>query len=500
MDVLEVKQRRSRAKQEVTTTARRLKNLLNREVDLEALNDLFLDLELAYDNFCEINEEFEVLVSSEEFAEHRVVNGKDLKEYESRVKQVYEEAKVEFSEQKTTRVQKQAEIQIFPLKAALSRSVIKIKELADGIKENIGSEHLDMHLLQEDKCELDRLSNEMWDNMSKLGFVGGIKHAHEEEEVHEIQRLVCSLKRDIDKYLRNHLDNRVHVSGVQAPTPESPTVYPQSTTGTLVSQPIIYTTETPAVTHPSAPSTENQVVLQSGVTNTGYPPVTSPTLPSLSFYNTSHHLPEKVSCQPWSQRYNFSVSGVQASTPVTPTVYPQCTTGTPVSEPIIYTSGTTAVSYPSVPSTGNPVILQSNVMNTGYPSFTSPNFYESPRRPPVQVNYQPWSRGNSFPGGVAFSSNSDVRLKKISLPVFSGQRKDWPEFKTVWKQLAENAYTNQAALASELKRSVRGEAKERIKSVYVTKPEAYEIMWKKLETYYNDTSASVQSHWGFRAL
>ena len=83
MDILEVKQRRSRAKQEVTTTARRLKNLLNREVDLEALNDLFLDLELAYDNFCEINEEFEVLVSSEEFAEHRVVNGKDLKEYEN---------------------------------------------------------------------------------------------------------------------------------------------------------------------------------------------------------------------------------------------------------------------------------------------------------------------------------------------------------------------------------------------------------------------------------
>ena len=493
MEILEVKQRRSRAKQEVTTTARRLKNSLCREVDLEALNDLFLDLEMAYDNFCEINEEFEALVFSEEFAEHRVVNGKDLKEYESRVKQVYEEAKVEFSELKTARVQKQTEIQIFPLKAALSRSVIMIKELAIGIKENIGSEHLDMHLLQEDKCELDRLSNEMWDNMSKLGFVGGIEHTHK-EEVHEMQRLVCNLKRDIEKSLRSNLGSSVHVSGVQAPTP----VHPQSTTGTPVSQPNIYTTGTTAVSYPSVPSIGNPVVLQSSVTNTGYPSGTSPTIPSLSFYDTSRHPPEQVSSQPWSQGQSFSVSGVQASTPVTPSINPQYTTGTPVAQSIIYNTGTTAVSYPSVLSTGNPVVLHLSVRNTGYPSFTrpvipSPSFYESPRRPPVQVNYGPWSRANNFSGGVTFTSNSDVRLKKISLPVFSGQRKDWPEFKTVWKQLAENTYTNQAALASELKRSVRGEAKERIKSVYVTKPEAYEIMWTKLEAYYDDTSASVQS-------
>ena len=31
-----------------------------------------------------------------------------------------------------------------------------------------------------------------------------------------------------------------------------------------------------------------------------------------------------------------------------------------------------------------------------------------------------------------------------------------------------------------------------VKSVYVTKPEAYDAMWKKLEDYYDDTSATVQ--------
>ena len=40
---------------------------------------------------------------------------------------------------------------------------------------------------------------------------------------------------------------------------------------------------------------------------------------------------------------------------------------------------------------------------------------------------------------------------------------------------------------------MKGEASQRIKSVYVTKPEAYDAMWRKLEDYYNDTSATVQA-------
>lgn len=80
-----------------------------------------------------------------------------------------------------------------------------------------------------------------------------------------------------------------------------------------------------------------------------------------------------------------------------------------------------------------------------------------------------------------------VSINNKDPPNFSGQRKDWPEFKTVWKQLAERAYKNKTALAlvHELKRSVKGEASQRIKSVYATKPEAYDAMWKKLEDFFN---------------
>ena len=91
------------------------------------------------------------------------------------------------------------------------------------------------------------------------------------------------------------------------------------------------------------------------------------------------------------------------------------------------------------------------------------------------------------------SGSAEIRLKRLSLPVFTGERRDWPEFKAVWKQLAENAFSNKTALAHELKRSVKGEALKRIKSVYVTRPEAYDTMWTKLETHYDDTSATVQT-------
>ena len=59
--------------------------------------------------------------------------------------------------------------------------------------------------------------------------------------------------------------------------------------------------------------------------------------------------------------------------------------------------------------------------------------------------------------------------------------------------MAKSANYNKTALAHELKSLVGGVAKHRIKSVYITKPEAYGIMWKKLEDYYEDTSASVQA-------
>ena len=52
------------------------------------------------------------------------------------------------------------------------------------------------------------------------------------------------------------------------------------------------------------------------------------------------------------------------------------------------------------------------------------------------------------------------------------------------------------ALAYELKRSLKGEAANKVKNVYVTKPEAYDTMWTRLSEYYDDVSAGVHTALG----
>ena len=110
--------------------------------------------------------------------------------------------------------------------------------------------------------------------------------------------------------------------------------------------------------------------------------------------------------------------------------------------------------------------------------------------------YQPGSHGMPPESSGASSVDTPgVHLKKMSLPTFSSQKKDSPEFKTVWKQLAEGAIKNKTALAHELKRSVKGEASQTMKSVYVTKPEAYDGMWRKLEATTMISVPLFKRHW-----
>ena len=129
--------------------------------------------------------------------------------------------------------------------------------------------------------------------------------------------------------------------------------------------------------------------------------------------------------------------------------------------------------------------------STVYPGSYVGNTHITQHTPlPVSSLYPPLS---PF---VPYRTNMDpnIQIKKMSLPTFSGQRKDWPEFKAVWKSVAETVYTNKTTpLGHELKRSLKGKASKRIRSVHVTKPEAYDLIWRKLESYYEDVGASVQA-------
>jgi len=88
---------------------------------------------------------------------------------------------------------------------------------------------------------------------------------------------------------------------------------------------------------------------------------------------------------------------------------------------------------------------------------------------------------------------SEIHLKKTPLPEFSGHRKDWPEFKAVWRELAESNIQNSAVLAYELKRSLKGQAKDKVQNIYITRPDAYDSIWRRLCEFYDDVTASVQA-------
>ena len=77
--------RREKAKQQVTTASRKLSSAVYREEDLETLKALMLELNHVYDNFCEVNEDYETIVVDSENEEHRVVNGEDIPTYRNSV-------------------------------------------------------------------------------------------------------------------------------------------------------------------------------------------------------------------------------------------------------------------------------------------------------------------------------------------------------------------------------------------------------------------------------
>ena len=95
------------------------------------------------------------------------------------------------------------------------------------------------------------------------------------------------------------------------------------------------------------------------------------------------------------------------------------------------------------------------------------------------------------PGHSAYSET--IHTKKPSLPMFSGERADWPEFKCVWRPLAEGQFRNKIQLAMELKRCCKGKAADKVRHIYVTSESAYQEIWARLSEEYDDPGLSSQA-------
>ena len=73
----------------VTVASRCLIGGVNRESEYDILKNSMIDLEKAYDDFCNVNEEFKII----KYAQHRLVNGEDIKTYRDGVYNTYQDAR-----------------------------------------------------------------------------------------------------------------------------------------------------------------------------------------------------------------------------------------------------------------------------------------------------------------------------------------------------------------------------------------------------------------------
>ena len=98
---------------------------------------------------------------------------------------------------------------------------------------------------------------------------------------------------------------------------------------------------------------------------------------------------------------------------------------------------------------------------------------------------------------VALGTYRDTKPMKFrpqELPTFTGARKDWARFKSIWQNIVEKQGFSAIHLAGQLYDSIKkGTALSLIKAITIKDATSYRIMWDRLEEYYSDTGAVLAS-------
>ena len=475
------KQERSKSKMAVTRTSRRLIDATHRDVDVETLKGFIVELEKVYDDFCIITVEYELLVSNEKFVEHRVVNGDDITTYNANVKQTYVEARDVYVKIKAENERSKQNIAMAPLMTALRRDKNRVQDIISAVDDSLSQEAPSSESLQMDKSDMENLLNEMCHKITKLTA---------------IQPDIYPPTSQIASSVMSMAPQQQYPSSTLSYTPPQnpPTSQIASSVMSMAPQQQ-YPSSTLSFTPPQNPPT-SQIAssVMSMAPQQQYPSSTLSFMPPQN-PPTSQMASSVMSMAPQQQYPSSTLSFMPHRYPPISQMASSTMIITPQHRGSVCTTPELINPSYSVPifprpelnpplQTGVP-LTQSWFYNT-IPRSSSVPAYPTTAVPP-QESQRPYSTGSPF------NNNTNISLKKTSLPTFSGLRKDWPEFKAVWKQLAESVYSNKTALAHGLKRPVKGEASQRIRSVYITRPEAYDTMWRKLEAHYDDASASVQA-------
>ena len=113
--------------------------------------------------------------------------------------------------------------------------------------------------------------------------------------------------------------------------------------------------------------------------------------------------------------------------------------------------------------------------------------------------FQTESREGNLPDTSLYTDShrgaqAKVKFKPLEFPNFSGKRRDFAHFQSIWKNIVEHSGFSKFVLANQLLTSCKGGfAHDLIKSVDIDSSEAYDKMWVRLNEYYEDTGALLSS-------
>ena len=512
MSVLEKKQERTKAKTAIKLAARRLISAANREAEFDSLKSLMTELEKSYDDFLVVNEEFESLVTMEGNNEHSTVNGEDVVTYRENVKKSYMEAQEVFLKRRNE--DKSNSMAVETVRTALKLEVMTLTDIMNAAEENLYTETPNISALQLDIKELQELSSSLHGKTSELSLINSSKHEQDMSLIEEIKDILGRSRSQVRAIkLKLHECQHPHERTVHTPAPSTSPTPPSTSPDTSGKDTTTIDAEATTVEDSTAVSSDNvmNVTAPSFVPN----PSTSessqvcsnPLVSTESSFDSNHVIYASGTTVSQSSVINPNTSYQQPifTNPLLQGQPQNTMSSFPSAGMSPFPSAGMSRSYPSM-SIHNPVSSQPVSVPYTQPSHDVQSIFVHPHNPNLQTSFYHPTLGPSTislpaePMHYASTSYghsprlpSSVQLRKMELPTFNGRRRDWPEFKAIWKSVAESAYHNKTALAHELKRSVKGEASKRIKSVFITKPEAYDMMWNKLESYYEDVGASVQA-------
>jgi hypothetical protein len=100
--------------------------------------------------------------------------------------------------------------------------------------------------------------------------------------------------------------------------------------------------------------------------------------------------------------------------------------------------------------------------------------------------YRSRSHSSSLPldsarGSENSGSTRRFKFEKTPLPTFNGDRRAWPEFRSVWRMYAHSEFSTDKERAWALKRCLKGEALDCVGALYSHHDAAYSLMLQRLE-------------------